>query len=230
MSTNRHLHRTAIFATASLVFAVSATGTAFAWVRSDSVSERSATTLSAPAAQSPAAAAAAAVFNGASLVVPTASASPAKAAEATIPPKVETKAVASKTPAPSKPAATKAAHAKALATTSTKTEPTKASAITIDHYVNKPGSQSSIDKCNLVLWTQSPLWLAGHNWCGYQWMAFVPTGTTVTVTHGLAAGTYIVTDHLRLTRQSGELPTLNADLVLQTCVGDGTGLTLLKRI
>jgi hypothetical protein len=104
-----------------------------------------------------------------------------------------------------------------------------AKSVTIDHYVNKPGSQSAIDKCDLVLWTHSPLWLAGHNWCGYQWMAYVPTGTTVTVTHGLAAGTYVVTDHVRLSRQSGELPSLNADLVLQTCIGNGTGLTLLKR-
>jgi hypothetical protein len=38
-----------------------------------------------------------------------------------------------------------------------------------------------------------------------------------------------VTGHKHLTRQSGALPTLTADLVLQTCIGDGTGLTLLKR-
>jgi hypothetical protein len=73
------------------------------------------------------------------------------------------------------------------------------------------------------------LWLAGHNWCGYQWMAFVATGATVTVASGLAAGTYVVTGHLRLSRQSGSLPRVHADLVLQTCVGNGTALTFLRR-
>ena len=73
------------------------------------------------------------------------------------------------------------------------------------------------------------MWLAGHNWCGFQWMAYVPTGTTVTVTTGAAAGTYVVTGHVHLSRQSGALPSLDADLVLQTCIGSGTGLTLLQR-
>ena len=101
--------------------------------------------------------------------------------------------------------------------------------ITISGYVDAPGSQSAIDKCHLVLWTHAPYWLAGHNWCGYQWLAYVATGTTVTVTSGAAAGTYVVTGHLYLGRQGGALPHLDADLVLQTCIGSGTGLTLLNR-
>jgi hypothetical protein len=81
-----------------------------------------------------------------------------------------------------------------------------------------------------VLWTHAPLWLAGHNWCGWQWMAYVPTGGTVKVVGGAAAGTYVVTGHLRLARQSGSMPKVDADLVLQTCIGSGTGLTLLHRV
>jgi hypothetical protein len=101
---------------------------------------------------------------------------------------------------------------------------------TISHYVDAPGSQQAIDRCNLVLWTHAPLWLAAHNYCGYQWLAFVPTGTTVTVSTGPARGTFLVTGHVRLSRQSGSLPHLDADLVLQTCVGASTGLTLLHRV
>ena len=101
---------------------------------------------------------------------------------------------------------------------------------TISHYTDAPGSQKAIDSCKLVLWTHSPLWLAGHNWCGWQWMAYLPTGSTVRVSSGAAAGTYVVTGHLRLSRQSGSLPHVDADLVLQTCIGSGTGLTLLRRV
>ena len=50
------------------------------------------------------------------------------------------------------------------------------------------------------------------------------------VSSGRAAGDYVVTGHLRLSRQSGSLPHVNADLVLQTCVGTATGLTLLRRV
>jgi hypothetical protein len=39
----------------------------------------------------------------------------------------------------------------------------------------------------------------------------------------------VVVGHIRLNRQSGALPHVNADLVLQTCVGSATGLTLLRR-
>jgi len=186
-------------------------------VRSDGAATKAPTTVSVAVDQS-ATAAANATFQGLNAVVPTAAPAPTKAAKAVV--TQEPTSTVTPTPAPqiAKPAVKKIAATASVP-----------KSITIDHYVNKPGSQSAIDKCNLVLWTHSPMWLAGHNWCGYQWMAYVPTGTTVTVSHGLAAGTYVVTDHIRLTRQSGELPSLNADLVLQTCVGKGTGLTLLKR-
>lgn len=102
--------------------------------------------------------------------------------------------------------------------------------VTIRRYVDAPGSQRQIDRCRLVLWTHRPMWLAGHNYCGYQWLASVRTGTTVVVASGRAAGRYVVTGHLRLARQSGPLPRVHADLVLQTCVGHGTGLTLARRV
>ena len=44
------------------------------------------------------------------------------------------------------------------------------------------------------------------------------------------AGTYVVTGHVHLTRQGGAMPRTSADLVLQTCIGSGTGLTLLQRV
>jgi hypothetical protein len=102
--------------------------------------------------------------------------------------------------------------------------------VTIRRYTDAPGSQRAIDACRLVLWTTRPLWLAGHNYCGYQWLAYVRTGTVVTVPSGRAAGRYVVTGHLRLTRQSGPMPVVRADLVLQTCIGRGTGLTLARRL
>ena len=102
--------------------------------------------------------------------------------------------------------------------------------ITISRYLDAPGSQKAIDACNLVLWSHAPLWLAGHNYCGFQWLASVPTGTTVRVTSGAAAGTFVVTGHVLLNRQGGAMPALRADLVLQTCVGSSTGLTLLRRV
>ena len=40
----------------------------------------------------------------------------------------------------------------------------------------------------------------------------------------------MVYDHMRLGRQSGAMPRTSADLVLQTCIGSGTGLTLLHRV
>jgi hypothetical protein len=101
---------------------------------------------------------------------------------------------------------------------------------TITRYLDAPGSQKAIDGCHLVLWTHHPYWLAGHNYCGFQWMAYLATGSRVTVSSGPAQGTYLVTGHIRLNRQSGSLPHVSADLVLQTCVGSATGLTLLRRV
>jgi hypothetical protein len=102
--------------------------------------------------------------------------------------------------------------------------------VTIPRYADAPGSQRAIDACRLVLWTSRPLWLAGHNYCGFQWLAYIRTGTVVVVRSGRAAGRYVVTGHLRLSRQSGSLPRVHADLVLQTCVGRSTGLTLAHRL
>jgi hypothetical protein len=156
---------------------------------------------------------------------------------------VRTTTVATKTTA--KPAVAKATTTKTTTkakpkVTTRKTSTSKASATrvvsagagvrVISHYTDAPGSQKAIDSCKLVLWTHSPLWLAGHNWCGWQWMAYVPTGSTVKVVGGAAAGTFVVTGHIHLGRQSGSLPTVHADLVLQTCIGSGTGLTLLRRV
>ena len=126
-------------------------------------------------------------------------------------------------------AATKAANAQAKASAVKAAAPSTRT-VTISRYTNAPGSQAAIDKCQLVLWSSSPMWLAAHNWCGYQWLAYVKTGTTVVVSSGAARGTYVVYDHLRLGRQSGAMPRTGADLVLQTCVGTGTGLTLLRRV
>lgn len=208
-----------IAAASAVVFAATATGSALAWNGSveqvgaaptASARAERASTDDAPATRATVAPAVrpAAVVTTAAKATVVAKAAPAKKTAT----KTATKTAA--TTVASKPAA------KAKAPTS----------VTISRYVDAPGSQAQIDKCKLVLWTHSPMWLAGHNWCGYQWMAFVKAGTTVKVTSGPAAGTYVVTGHKRLTRQSGSLPTLSADLVLQTCVGSGTGLTLLRRV
>ena len=72
--------------------------------------------------------------------------------------------------------------------------------------------------------------LAAHNYHGYQWLSRVALGRKVVVTSGQLAGTYRVTGHLRLNRQSGSIPSFGgADLVLQSCEGDGTGFSLLHR-
>jgi hypothetical protein len=144
-------------------------------------------------------------------------------------PVVVKKAVATKPKAAKATTSTRATVRKTT-TTVAATHVVSAKVRTITRYTDAPGSQKAIDSCKLVLWTHSPLWLAGHNWCGWQWMAYVPTGSTVRVTSGAAAGTYVVTGHLRLSRQSGSLPHVKADLVLQTCIGSGTGLTLLRRV
>lgn len=213
MTRQRHLHRTAVLATASIaVFAATATGSALAW--NGSVRQVSATSPQATAS-----------------VTAQASTGDAPATRATVAPQARPAAVVTTTKATTA-VTVKTTAAKATTKATPKKATTKAApkVITISKYVNAPGSQAAIDKCKLVLWTQSPLWLAGHNWCGFQWMAYVKTGTIVKVTTGVAAGTYVVTGHKKLTRQSGSLPSVNADLVLQTCVGSGTGLTFLKRV
>ena len=74
------------------------------------------------------------------------------------------------------------------------------------------------------------MWLAGHDYCGYSWLAKVPTGTIIVVKGGPAKGTYRVYGHLTLKRRGGPIPKTGASLVLQTCVKSGTGLTLAKRV
>ena len=230
MTRTRHLHRSAALATATALFVLTGTA-AVAFAGQDS---RVVAVTGNPAAVSaveealPAAAAADALRRTSAEV-----AGPAvdaveqhRAAEAAAARKAAA-AKAAKAAAAQKAAAAKAAAAKASAA---KPASTAGKTITISRYVNAPGSQAAIDKCNLVLWSSAPNWLAAHNWCGYQWMAFVKTGTTVVVTSGAAQGTYRVYDHMRLGRQSGAMPEVSADLVLQTCVGDGTGLTLLRRV
>jgi hypothetical protein len=209
-----------IAAASAVVFAATATGSALAWNGSvQQVTASPAATLTqASTGDAPATRATVAPTVRPAAAVKVSSTVAAKAAPKTV---VVTKAVATKNVAK----ATTRTTAKA-----TSTARVASRSVTISRYVDAPGSQAQIDKCKLVLWTHSPMWLAGHNWCGWQWMAFVKTGTTVTVTSGPAAGTYVVTGHLKLTRQSGSLPRLNADLVLQTCVGSGTGLTLLRRV
>lgn len=235
MTSNRRLHRLAAFAAASVLFAITSTVSALA-------SSGGATSNDAPPA--PPAAVATSVGQAdpepsdssvAKVLRPAAVPAPA-AAPAKKPVAVRPAAVK---PAAARPAATPKPVAKAgtKATTRTTTTTRVAAArvvaprtITISRYVDAPGSQKAIDACNLVLWTHAPLWLAAHNYCGFQWLASVPTGTTVRVTKGAAAGTFVVTGHVRLNRQGGALPALKADLVLQTCVGSGTGLTLLRRV
>jgi hypothetical protein len=206
----RHLTRTAVFATASTLLALAATGTAAAWSRT-----------SAPTPASPPAAAVATapiaglvrvgvpVADRASVAAPRAVSAPARTATTQT--------------------STSAARTTTTKATKVATKPA-AKVVTIGRYTYAPGSQKAIDQCKLVLWSTKPLWLAAHNYCGYQWLATVPTGRTIKVTSGKAAGTYVVTGHLRLGRQSGSMPVVKADLVLQTCVGSGTGLTLARRI
>jgi hypothetical protein len=124
---------------------------------------------------------------------------------------------------------TAAAAAAAPATRATSARRQVRKTIHIRSYLDRPGSQAAVDTGKLVLWASKPLWLAGHNYAGWQWLAFVRTGTKVVVTQGRAAGTYVVTGHKRLNRQGGAMPQVTAALVLQTCVGNQTGLTLLRR-
>jgi hypothetical protein len=208
------LRRSLVVVAATALFAATASGSALAW--SGTVRQ---VALVAPVPEADAFAAPAAVTQR--HVAPVVASAGAPAAQA---PAAPVRA-ASSAPTARKVEPASVTSAKPRAATTSGGPRT----ISISHYVDSPGSQAQIDKCHLVLWTHSPLWLAGHNWCGFQWLAFVPTGTTVVVRGGAAAGRYVVTGHVTLHRQSGSLPSLSADLVLQTCVGSSTGLTLLHR-
>lgn len=112
-------------------------------------------------------------------------------------------------------------------------KPLKPSAVHISGYrVCNQAPQPCIDSGTLTLYGQpyGVNILAGHNYQGFQWLSRLPVGRTVVVTSGQLAGTYRVTGHLRLNRQSGNLPSFGgADLVLQSCEGNGTGFSLLHR-
>lgn len=240
MTSNRRVHRLAAFTAISVLFAVTSTVSALA---------SSGTVGSQVPAAAPAAAVVVATTEYAPsesmlakaarppYVAPAAPAKPAPVATPVAVTKVVTVAARVVAKPASKPAAKPAAKPRATVRPVVRTAAPVAAArvvttrtITISRYVDAPGSQKAIDACNLVLWAHAPLWLAAHNYCGYQWLATVPTGTTVRVTKGAAAGTFVVTGHVRLNRQGGVMPALRADLVLQTCVGTGTGLTLLRRV
>ena len=95
-------------------------------------------------------------------------------------------------------------------------------------YTSAYGSQASLDACILVEWT--PLWFAGHDYCGYAFWASLGMGSTITLT-GKNAGTYTVTKLVYLTTQGGKAPwfTHSWDLVLQTCKGSGTQLVFATK-
>jgi hypothetical protein len=223
VTSNRRLHRIAAFTAASVLFGITSTVSALA-------TQHEATPLAAPVAvvtnltatEDVALTRSSAGHYADAVVTRTTKATHAA---------VATKTVATRTATPVKAKAkAKVTTHRASARKASAAHVVSAGARVISSYSDTPGSQKAIDSCKLVLWTHSPLWLAGHNWCGWQWMAYVPTGSTVKVLGGAAAGTYVVTGHLHLHRQSGSLPSVNADLVLQTCIGSGTGLTLLRRV
>lgn len=116
-----------------------------------------------------------------------------------------------------------------------RTQPLKPSAVHISGYRDCTGNpQPCIDQGRgLTLYGRDVgvNILAAHNHHGYQWLSRVPLGRRVLVSSGPLAGTYRVTGHLRLNRQSGSIPSFGgADLVLQSCEGSGTGFSLLHRI
>lgn len=214
-----------VIATSAALFAVAASGSALAV----SSAVRTTTTAAvAPAASSSSTwtQAGAAVAAAQRAIAPVRPAVRATPTSPTIAPKPATTTVTRASSAPTKARV----HPRAAAPAPQPTPAPVSGSRTIARYLDAPGSQRAIDRCNLVLWTHHPYWLAGHNYCGFQWMAFVKTGTHVTVSIGPARGSYVVTGHIRLNRQSGALPRVSADLVLQTCVGSATGLTLLRRV
>ncbi|AKZ59214.1 exported protein of unknown function [Streptomyces ambofaciens ATCC 23877] len=91
-------------------------------------------------------------------------------------------------------------------------------------------AQQCIDAGTLTMYAGKIL--AGHNYDGYQWLSRVPVGRTVRVISGPLAGTYRVYGHQYIDRQGGKIPAFSGgpDLVLQTCEGEGTGFSLLRRV
>lgn len=227
MTSNGRLHRIAAFTAASVLFGITSTVSALATQHEVAPAAAPvAVVTNLTATEDVALRGSSAQHVARALAVRTAAAPTKTATTRTATP---TKAKATKTSTKAK-ATTKATTRKASTSRASATRVAGSGVRVISHYTDAPGSQKAIDSCKLVLWTRAPLWLAGHNWCGWQWMAYVPTGSTVKVVGGAAAGTFVVTGHIHLGRQSGALPTVHADLVLQTCIGSGTGLTLLRRV
>ncbi len=110
--------------------------------------------------------------------------------------------------------------------------PSRRGQVVVPAYVVAPGdlAQRQIDACRLALWSERPLWLAGHNWCGYAWFARLTRGSRVVVPSGPAAGRYTVTGRMFVRGPLTATPAVDADLVLQTCVVGGTSFTLLRRV
>ncbi|APZ82212.1 hypothetical protein SEA_BABYGOTBAC_44 [Streptomyces phage BabyGotBac] len=143
-------------------------------------------------------------------------------------PAAERRAAVQATPAPER----KAAPPKPRRA---RTAPLKPSAVHISGYRDCTGNpQPCIDQGRgLTLYGRDVgvNILAAHNYHGYQWLSRVALGRTVVVASGPLAGSYRVTGHMRLNRQSGPIPSFGgADLVLQSCEGSGTGFSLLRRI
>lgn len=101
--------------------------------------------------------------------------------------------------------------------------------MTIASYVVAPGSQAAIDRCHLVLWSWHPMLLAGHNYCGWSWIARLRVGTVVHVLSGPARGRWHVVRRLVLAGQGGPMPAsaMSQRLILQTCLGRNTVLQYL---
>ena len=102
------------------------------------------------------------------------------------------------------------------------------------------GGQSSVGRCRGTLWLQAS-WptahsagttvLAGHNWCGYQYWAYLPKGAVVALVGRWGRARYRVTRHVYIGRESGNANGLFfGDLVLVTCLDRGMSLTYAVRI
>jgi hypothetical protein len=94
--------------------------------------------------------------------------------------------------------------------------------------------QDILDQGHLVTWwVYPPCVVAGHDTDGWDWLANIPSGTTVEITRGPCAGTYRVEAHHWSPNRGGPMPDalLGWDLALQTCVrSGGTGFSLARRI
>ncbi len=234
MTSNRRLHRIAAFAAVSVLFGITSTVSALATQHETAPGPTQVavvTNLSATEDLALSGSAARHYADAVRAVTPTVTPTVTKPSHPkAAPAKAATRPVAQRTVTVKRTTTVKVTAKRASTGGAAATHVVSTGIRVISGYTDAPGSQKAIDSCKLVLWSHSPLWLAGHNWCGWQWMAYVPNGSTVKVVGGPAAGTYVVTGHMHLGRQGGAMPRVNADLVLQTCIGSGTGLALLHRV